>query len=277
MIVESDFLDHWKTQMLITTLNDPLAPCYLIRLWAHCQQRKEYCFDSAKLTPAILKAITRSTSDKQALWDGFMEVGFLDLHEDGTVEAHGFFDTNSQLCVNWTNGKKGGRPKKKPNPEKPIQNPTVTQPEPKEGRERGEEKEEAEKQDEGERGNEPPISPPPGKNPFWYGKDYSNVGHRTVEDYPDIQAIGDPIEAAMVVCGDYSSGMYGFLVKGCKKCLLAGLHPDSIRIFIFREVERIFGEIKAGERKRKGNAIQTFVARMREYFATIDQPKTKAA
>ena len=78
----------------------------------------------------------------------------------------------------------------------------------------------------------------------------------------------------MVVCGDYSSGMYGFLVKGCKKCLLAGLHPDSIRIFIFREVEKIFGEIKAEERKRKGNAIQTFVARMRDYFATIGQNKS---
>lgn len=277
MIVEADFLDHWKTQMLATTLNDPLAPCYLIRLWAHCQQRKEYCFEAAKLTPAILKAITRSTADQQALWDAFMEVGFLDLHADGTIEAHGFFDANSQLCVNWANGKKGGRPKKKITPEKPSQNPSETHPEPKEERERAEEKEEAEKQDEGEKEDEPSISPPPGKKPFWYGTDYSTVKHRMIEDYADLHAMNDPIEAAMVVCGDYSSGMYGFLVKGCKKCLLAGLHTDSIRIFLFQEIEKIFGEIKAGERKRKGDAIPTFVARMREHFETIDQPKIKAA
>ena len=60
--------------------------------------------------------------------------------------------------------------------------------------------------------------------------------------------MNDPIEATSV-CGDYSSGMYGFLVKGCKKCLLAGLHPDSIRIFLFQEIEKIFGEIKAGSER----------------------------
>jgi hypothetical protein len=116
------------------------------------------------------------------------------------------------------------------------------------------------------------ISPPPGKKPFWYGRDYSNVKEQTVEDYEDLHAIEDPIEAAMIVCGDYSSGMYGFLVKGCKKCLLAGLHPDSIQIFIFQEVESMVGEIKAGERKRGGDAITTFVARMRDHFETIDKP-----
>ena len=80
----------------------------------------------------------------------------------------------------------------------------------------------------------------------------------------------DPIEAAMAVCGDYSPGMYAFLVKGCKKCLLAGISNEGISEWIFKEVERIFGEIKAGERKRKGDAIQTFVARMRDYFETIN-------
>ena len=85
------------------------------------------------------------------------------------------------------------------------------------------------------------------------------------------------VDAALVVCGDYSSGMYGFLVKDCKKCLLAGLHPDSISVFLFQETEKILGEIKAWERKRKGDAIQTFVARLREHFGTIGQLKTKAA
>lgn len=131
MIVETDFLDHWKTKMLIDMLEDQASPCYLLRLWAHCQQRKEYIFDQKKMTPAILKAIMRAPMDKDELWDALLEVGFIDLHEDGTIEAHGFHDANSQLIANWKNGKKGGRPKKnKAAPEKPIQNPTETHPEP---------------------------------------------------------------------------------------------------------------------------------------------------
>ncbi len=37
-----------------------------------------------------------------------------------------------------------------------------------------------------------------------------------------------PSEAKMVICGDYSSGIYGFLGKGCKKGLLAGLHRMAL-------------------------------------------------
>ncbi|MEE9368662.1 MAG: hypothetical protein V3V05_07330 [Pontiella sp.] len=277
MIVETDFLDHWKTQMLIGVLDDPASPCYLLRLWAHCQQRKEYQFDSAKLTPAILKAITRCPADKQVLWNAFVEVGFLDLHEDGTVEAHGFYDSNSQLIAKWINGQKGGRPKKKTATEKPNQNLNVTEPEPIEEREREEEKEKVEKQDEGEGGNESSFSPSSCEKSFWKGKSYADLPRRTIEDYGDLHAMDDPIEAAMAVTGDYSMGMYGFLVKGCDKCLNAGMTPGGISGWLFQEVEKVFGEIKAGERERGKPAASGFTARMQENFATIDQPKTKAA
>jgi len=141
MIVETDFLNHWKTQMLIEELGDPASPCYLLRLWAHCQARKQYRFAADKLTPKILKGITRSPVDPQTLWDALLEVGFIDLHDDGTIEAHGFHDANSQLIANWQNGKKGGRPrKKKATPEKPIQNPSHTHSEPIEGEDEGERK-----------------------------------------------------------------------------------------------------------------------------------------
>ena len=40
------------------------------------------------------------------------------------------------------------------------------------------------------------------------------------------------------------------LVKGCKKSQEAGLSPGSIKVWIFQEVEKILGEIKAGERER---------------------------
>ena len=40
MIIEPGFLDHWKTQMLISALEDGGAAIYVIRLWEHCQQRR---------------------------------------------------------------------------------------------------------------------------------------------------------------------------------------------------------------------------------------------
>ena len=70
MIVETDFLDHWKTQMLIEMLGDPASHCYLLRLWAHCQTRKENRFAPGKMKPAILKAITRAPHEAEMLVKG---------------------------------------------------------------------------------------------------------------------------------------------------------------------------------------------------------------
>ena len=271
MIVETDFMDHWKTKMLTTLLNDPAAPCYLLRLWAHCQQRKAYRFESGNLTPMILKAITSSPEDPQTLWAAFIEARYLDEHEDGTVEAHGFYDANKQLCANWEIGKKGGRPKKKPSPEKPIHNPKETHPEPIEERERAEEKEEAEKQDEGEKGDVPSVSPSPCEKGFWSGKSYKSIEQRVIEDYGELHAMTDPIEAAMAVTGDYSLGMYGMLVKGCDKSLKAGLSSGSIKTWLFQEVEKILGEINAGERERGKPAASGFTARMQMHFGKLEK------
>lgn len=92
---------------------------------------------------------------------------------------------------------------------------------------------------------------------------------KDVTDYEDIRAIGDPIEAAMAVTGDYSLGMYGSLVKGCIKSLDAGMSNEGIAEWLFREVEQIFGEIKSGEREKGKDAASGFTARMRDYFATV--------
>ena len=87
----------------------------------------------------------------------------------------------------------------------------------------------------------------------------------------------EQFEAAMAVTGDYSMGMYGFLVKGCKKSVEAGLSPGSISIWLLQEVEKVFGEIKTGERQRGKSAASGFTARMQEQFSTIDQPMKKVA
>lgn len=40
MIIDPDFLDHWRTRMLVDLLGDEMAPLYLIRIWSHLQENK---------------------------------------------------------------------------------------------------------------------------------------------------------------------------------------------------------------------------------------------
>lgn len=268
MIVTAGFLGHWKTQMLINLMNDPVAPCYLIQLWANCYERKTPLFEPTKLNPAILKAITHSPADEEVLWNAFVEARFLDLHEDGTIEAHGFYDANAQLVSNWENGKKGGRPAK----EKPSENPIGTHSEPKEEKgEGGEGKEKINKQGEtGEEETPRSFSLAPRKQAFWHGKDYSKAEVPEIRSYEDLRRIQDPIIACMAVSGDRSKGMYGFLVKGLQKSLDAGLSEETLKECLFNLCARLFGEQKAGERTQEQIA-PALVAEMREFFQTVDR------
>jgi len=127
MIVQPDFLDHWKTQLLINLLDDQAAPLYVIRLWAHCQNRKTHAIPNGN--PNVTKAICHALNhDAEKFHSAMLEAGFIE-EIDGELIAHGWDDVNSTLLRNWSNGKKGGRPKKKTQP-KPKDNPSVTQTEP---------------------------------------------------------------------------------------------------------------------------------------------------
>lgn len=129
MIVQPDFLDHWKTQMLIDALNDECAPIYVIRLWIHCQNRKTHRFPMGK--PEQLKAMCKASGDAQKFHDAMIECGFVRIEGDEWV-AHEWDIINASLIANWKNGMLGGRPKKQPkkNPSKthglPVTNPHVT-------------------------------------------------------------------------------------------------------------------------------------------------------
>ena len=126
MIVEVDFLDHWKTRLLVRLLGTELAPLYVLRLWAHCQTRKTDRFAGWK--PTVLASVCRWESDPQILWDGMTET-FIEC-KDGVVIAHGWGEVNASLVSAWNNGKLGGRPKKQAEnpPEKPKENRTVNPP-----------------------------------------------------------------------------------------------------------------------------------------------------
>ncbi len=104
--------------MLETELDgDPRAPCYVLRLWGHCQQQQTHRFP--KLSAVALAAITGFKGAHEALWLALQNSGFIELKGD-VVEVHEWDKYNASLITSWRNGKKGGRPKK------PTGNPRVT-------------------------------------------------------------------------------------------------------------------------------------------------------
>ena len=118
MIVDPEFFDHWRTQMVIDALDDMCAPIYIMRLWAHCQTRRS---DRFAMPARGLKAQCRYPGDAQKFEDVLIDAGYI-AREGDSVVVIGWLEKNASLVKNWTNGGKGGRPKKEPNG-----NPTETQ------------------------------------------------------------------------------------------------------------------------------------------------------
>ena len=111
MIVDPDFFDHWRTRMVADMLKDQLAPVYIMRLWAHCQNRKGDVFD---IPAAGLKALCQFSGAAQELEDALIAAEY--IARDGlTVTVTGWAEKNAALLAAWENGHKGGRPKKNQN------------------------------------------------------------------------------------------------------------------------------------------------------------------
>lgn len=118
MIVDPDFFDHWKTQMLCNALGDQNASLCVLRLWAFCHSRKADTFEH--MPPEGLKAVCRWTGDAAQLEAELCRARF--VYRDGTtIIVHGWKEKNKALFKNWVNGAKGGRPKS------PKNNPNETQ------------------------------------------------------------------------------------------------------------------------------------------------------
>lgn len=110
MIVEPDFLDHWKTRLLTRLLGTESAPLYVLRLWSHCQTRKSWRFEG--WTPDVLASVCRWEGDAVLFWNSMLATY---CNQDGsTLVAHDWDESNSSLIANWNNGQKGGRPKNNP-------------------------------------------------------------------------------------------------------------------------------------------------------------------
>ena len=127
MIIEPDFLDHWKTRLLMRLLETDSAPNYVIRLWSHCQTRKTNIFP--EWSPVILSSVCRWPGDADLFWSAMLQT-FCRV-EDGYLIAHQWDEVNASLIAAWSNGGKGGRPKKptgnpRVNPEPNQVNPQIT-------------------------------------------------------------------------------------------------------------------------------------------------------
>ncbi len=109
MIVDPDFCDHWKTRMLVGSLNgDEAAPVYVLRLWAHCQNRRQSQFEN--LNAEALKALCRFPGNANKLEASLAASGFVRRVED-TLIVLNWDEYNRTLIAAWSNGRKGGRPK----------------------------------------------------------------------------------------------------------------------------------------------------------------------
>jgi hypothetical protein len=121
VIVDPDFVDHWRTGMVADALQDLMAPVYILRLWAHCQERKA---DTFVMPTRGLKAQCKFPGDAETFEAALIEAGFIERRDD-TVYVIGWAEKNASLLAAWSNGSKGGRPRKEP-----MGNPSVTQRQP---------------------------------------------------------------------------------------------------------------------------------------------------
>lgn len=110
MIVEPGFFTHPKTILLTKLLGgDPLAPLYVLKLWAFCQDRRS---DSHKLSSQLLAILCGySGSNANKLESSLIASDFIRRDVD-QVTVLGWADHNAKLLAAWSNGSRGGRPKK---------------------------------------------------------------------------------------------------------------------------------------------------------------------
>jgi hypothetical protein len=116
MIVDPDFTEHWKTRMLVGLLDgDEAAPVYVLRIWAHCQNRRQSIFQD--LHSEALKALCRFPGPANKLESSLSASGFIRRHGKN-LEVLNWSEYNASLIAAWVNGSKGGRnpgvSKKKP-------------------------------------------------------------------------------------------------------------------------------------------------------------------
>lgn len=118
---------------------------------------------------------------------------------------------------------------------------------------RNEEQPSASRRSTGSRSNRKGPATPSGAP--WAGRSYNGVSLPQIESYEDIEAISDPILAAMAVTGERGVNGFGHWVSVLNGVCAAGMPLDmAVRMFRFC-VSKLYGEMKAGEIVNPGAAL----------------------
>jgi hypothetical protein len=125
VIVQPDFLTHWKTRKLVNRLKQQQAPLYVIRLWALCQTARR---DTVPADAETIAAICEYSGDAEKLYSALLDCRWIDPAKDGEHKVHSWAEINARLLHNWAAGVHGGRPKgtKKETQGKPKGSPIET-------------------------------------------------------------------------------------------------------------------------------------------------------
>jgi hypothetical protein len=107
MIVQPDFLDHWKFQLLVRRTSDGASPLMILRLWFHCQRVRK---TRLRITPEGLACVCEWNGKPEDLISLLLELRFLEQDGEYFI-VHDFAEYNGKLVSNWKNGIKGGRPR----------------------------------------------------------------------------------------------------------------------------------------------------------------------
>lgn len=105
VIVQADFPDHWKTDLLVKLTGSETAVRCLLRFWAHCQMRKQWKFQG--FTPAILAGVCKWQGDPQVFWDAMLQT-FCD-YNNNILTAHEWDEVNASLIGRWKGGETNKR------------------------------------------------------------------------------------------------------------------------------------------------------------------------
>lgn len=120
MIVQPNLTTHPKFLMFKQALGDPCALEYLLRLWGHCQVMKRGG-EWGKVTADYVEAVCIWSGSPGKLFEAFCrefcgKPGWIKANGQGKITITGWNEHNAKLVSDWTNGSKGGRPRKQPTP-----------------------------------------------------------------------------------------------------------------------------------------------------------------
>lgn len=108
MIVQPDFLRHWKTRKLVAMTGDQASPLFLIRLWGHCQTSRQWEFPGLKRDD--LAAICEWEClrvPKLSCEKALVACGWIEKIKGGGYRVRRWDYWNKNLVTNWLRNPSG--------------------------------------------------------------------------------------------------------------------------------------------------------------------------